>query len=112
MCRLRGYSLENYVAAIRDDQTLNVFWDIDVAEEWQRSSRPDQFRPHPPGNDAGILGVGGYAAGRRALKLCFLGNKHNEGDWMSRREEPLVRWAEQVGAPQDRQPRPADGGMC
>src|SRR6202043_2864919 len=32
----------------------------------------------------------------RPRKVCFLGNRHLEGDWRSRRDTPLVRWAERV----------------
>lgn len=96
MVRLRGYTLEDYVAAIRDDRTLNVFWDKDVAEEWQRFMGLTNLTHIPLGTTPEFWASPNAPLATRPRKVCFLGNRHNEGDWLGRRDTPLVRWAEQV----------------
>ena len=93
----RGLTAADHLAAMKDDRTLNVFWDIDIAEEmrqlygvsgvhvplgatpefWQSENRPLATRP---------------------TKLCFLGNNHDEGGWAETCDPKVMEWANRVVA--------------
>lgn len=92
----RGLTPHDYMAAMRNARTLNVFWDADVREEMERFLALDNTAHVPLGTTPEFWETTRVPLRDRPLKLCFLGNNHDEGDWVAKADPQVVRWARQV----------------
>ena len=96
----RGYTAHDYLNCLRDPQTLNVFWDADVAEEMSRFLAVPNVAHVPLGTTPELWRPdGAYVPLRdRRTMLCFLGNNHDEGTWEQSADPTVLAWAERVAA--------------
>ena len=109
-----GYSLEDYVSAIRDERTLNIFGDKDVAEEWQQFMHLTNAAHVPLATTPQFWQFAKTPLALRPRKLCFLGNKHNEAEWENQRDKPVACGWSGAGAARQKLDDPgssSDGAM-
>lgn len=92
----RGLTAEDHFAALRDDRTLNVFWDIDVAEEMARFHGITNGIHVPLGATPDFWQSPNVPLAQRPTKLCFLGNNHDEGKWRDGCDAKVLDWASRV----------------
>src|SRR4051812_29093508 len=85
----RGLTAYDYLRAMRDPRTLNVFWDVDVYEEVRRFLGVDNAIHVPLGTTPDFWETPFVPLERRPTKLCFLGNNHEEQD-IAATADPLV----------------------
>ncbi|HET6249302.1 MAG TPA: glycosyltransferase [Tepidisphaeraceae bacterium] len=91
----RGLTLDDHLTAMKDDRTLNVFWDIDIAEEMQQLYGVDGVHV-PLGATPEFWQTENRPLADRPTKLCFLGNNHDEGGWAETCDSKLMQWAQAV----------------
>ena len=72
----RGLTLKQYVAALADERTLNVVWDVDVTEELRAYLGLTNVAHVPLGTTPEFWPVGFAPLESRQLPACFLGNCH------------------------------------
>ena len=92
----RGLSVYDYMNAVRDPRTLNVVWDGDVCEELRRFLSLDNVVHVPLGTTPELWATAHVPLQDRPDKLCFLGNNHEQGDWLDRCDPRSVEWAGRV----------------
>jgi glycosyltransferase involved in cell wall biosynthesis len=93
----RGLTGADHLAAMRDDRTLNVFWDIDVAEQMQKYYGVGGVHV-PLGATPEFWQSPNAPLAQRPVKLCFLGNNHDEGTWQNEADAATMKWARDVAA--------------
>jgi hypothetical protein len=93
----RGLTAADQMAALRDDRTLNVFWDIDIAEEMRTFHGVDGVHV-PLGATPEFWQAANPPLASRPTKLCFLGNNHDEGGWAEVCPPKIMEWAKRVVA--------------
>ncbi len=91
----RGMTADDHLAALKDDRTLNVFWDIDIAEEMTRFYGVSGIHV-PLGATPEFWQTENRPLAQRSTKLCFLGNNHDEGNWAETCDPNVLRWAQAV----------------
>ena len=92
----RGLTAEDHLAAMKDDRTLNVFWDIDVLEEMARFYGVTNGIHVPLGATPEFWQSPNHPLAGRPTKLCFLGNNHDEGNWADSCDPKILEWATAV----------------
>jgi hypothetical protein len=93
----RGLTADDHLAALKDDRTLNIFWDIDIAEEMTRYFGVGGI--HIPLGTTPEFWQSDYVPlSRRSMKLCFLGNNHDEGNWEQSCDPAVLAWSRKVAA--------------
>jgi hypothetical protein len=92
----RGLTAADHLAAMKDDRTLNVFWDIDIAEEMAKFHGVTNAIHVPLGATPEFWQTANRLLAERAMKLCFLGNNHDEGEWAETCDPDVLRWAREV----------------
>lgn len=94
----RGFSAHDYLSAVRDSRTLNVMWDADVEEELRRFLAIENTAHVPLGTTPEFWQTNNLPLNERPTPLCFLGNNHDEGNWIEKADPKVVDWAERVAA--------------
>lgn len=92
----RGLTAYDYLRALRDSRTLNVFWDVDVYEEVRRFLGVDNAIHAPLGTTPDLWQTAFVPLERRPTKLCFLGNNDEENDVEAAADPLVVQWAHRV----------------
>ncbi|CAN5519072.1 hypothetical protein BH10PLA1_BH10PLA1_18840 [soil metagenome] len=96
MCK-RDISLRTYIDAMRDPQTLNVIWDIDVMEEMSRFLGVTNCAHVPLGTTPEIWTTPYVPLEDRTVAVSFLGTAHPVTDEQKAAWDPSLRdWAEQT----------------
>ncbi len=94
----RGMTADDHLAALKDERTLNVFWDIDIAEEMAAFHGVTNGIHVPLGATPEFWQSDVRPLAERPIKCCFLGNNHDEGDWAETCDPNLLAWANRVAA--------------
>ena len=92
----RGLTADDHLAALKDDRTLNVFWDIDIAEEMAQFYGITNGIHVPVGATPEFWQTANRPLAQRPTKLCFLGNNHDEGGWAESCDPHVLQWARAV----------------
>jgi spore maturation protein CgeB len=92
----RGLSASDYLACLRDERTLNVFWDADVMEEVRRFLAIDNVAHVPLGTTPEFWQTPYGPLKDRGMRLCFLGNNHVDANWLEGHTPETIEWAERV----------------
>jgi hypothetical protein len=95
----RGFTAADYLNALRDDRTLNVFWDIDVEQEMNRFFNLTNTAHVPVGTTPDFWApTRNLPLKDRPVDLCFIGNNHDEGGWLESADPVVIRWADRAAA--------------
>ena len=89
----RGLTLEDHIRALKDDRTLNVFWDIDIREEMEAFYGVDGVHV-PLGATPELWQTQPRPLADRPSAVCFLGNNHDEGTWRQTADPAVLKWAQ------------------
>ena len=97
MMAKRGLTLRDYVGTLRDEQTLNCIWDIDVLEELGRFLGIANTAHLPLAATPEMWETANVPLADRPVKVSFLGTGHPVSDAQKAKWDPTLReWAEQT----------------
>lgn len=90
----RGYDFKTYLAALKDDRTLNAIWDVDILQEMAAYFGLTNTLHLPLATTPEFWPVLDLPLARRQWAGCFLGNYHvaprdQRGHW----SPELIPWA-------------------
>ena len=94
----RGYTAADYLTALRDARTLNVFWDVDVMEEVRQFLAVDNVA-HVPLAATPELWQAPAAwtpVQDRPTVLSFAGDFGSREDWRRGQDPDTIAWAQRV----------------
>ena len=91
----RGYSRQDYLNALADDMTLNVFWDLDIKQEMETYHGLSNGIHLPLGTKPDFYGLPQHVPmHQRPLEGCFVGNWYGiADDWEAVQNPTLLRIA-------------------
>ena len=95
MTRL-GYTAGDYLAGLRDPRTLNVFWDLDVAEEVRQFLAVPNVAHVPVGVTPQLWQGPIVPLKDRPIALSFAANHRVAKDMLTGHPPDTVAWAERV----------------
>ncbi len=98
MCH-KGFGLQDYIATLRDPQTLNLVWDIDVMEELGKFLGITNTAHLPLAATPELWQTDWVPMEKRPVKASFLGTGHPVTPEQKAAWDPSLRdWAEQTVA--------------